>query len=251
MLKSIYRHAVLTALITIPLSPAAAAETLAGFSAGADNLTAGRESWRHASAFIENGNTGGNIGGLRINHTRRFGLEDYQLEGFYSFRTSERLRLSIDANASPTHHVLARTGVGASLQFEAARGWLLHGGARVNSYDATTVNQLSTGVEHYFGDWGAALTVFNSHTYSQNSQTAVARLSRYYGERNRVNLILASGREPTNLAGDIVNSDVRSMTLTGRHWVRQQVAVDYTFGTVRQGEFYSRTGGSLGLVVAF
>lgn len=245
------RPAALAAIAACTLVRAAAADTLAGFLAGGDNLTAGRESWRNESLFIEHGDTRAAIGGMRINTTRRFGLDDHQIEGFYSAPVTERLRFGIDGNASPSHRVLARTGIGGSVQFEAARGWLLHGGVRQTRYDAVTVNQLSAGVEHYFGDWGAALTAYNSHAYSEDNQTLVARLSRYYGERNRINLLLAAGREPTSIAGDVVNSDVRSLTLTGRHWIRPNLAIDYTAGTTRQGDFYSRTGGSLGIVVAF
>lgn len=251
------RHAILAAalalpaLLSFPLPAAAQAQTIAGFAAGGDRLTAGRESWRNESVFVEHKSERGDVGGLRANTTQRFGLNDQQLEGFYSRKLSDTLRAGIDANASPTHRVLARSTVGGTLQYEFAPAWLLHGGARQARYDAVTVNQLSLGAEHYFGNWGAALTLYNSHAYGDDAQTWVGRLSHYYGDRDRINLVLAAGREPTSIAGTIVTSDVRSVTLTGRHWIAPRVAVDYALGTTRQGDFYSRTGGSLGLVIAF
>lgn len=234
------------------LLPAAApAQTTAGFAVGGDRLTAGRESWRNESVFVDHKSEAGHIGGVRINTTQRFGLNDQQIEGFYSRKLSDTLRAGIDGNLSPSHQVLAKSGLGGTLNYEFAPAWLLNGGLRQARYDNVTVNQLSLGAEHYFGDWGAALTVFNSHAYGENAQTWVGRLSRYYGDRDRINLLLATGREPTSIAGTIINSDVRAITLTGRHWIAPRVAIDYAVGTTRQGDFYSRTGGSLGLVVSF
>lgn len=251
------RRTILAAALALPallpaLLPAAAqAQTLGGAVVGGDRLTAGRESWRNESVFVEHKSERGDIGGLRVNTTQRFALNDQQIEGFYNRKLTDTLRVGIDGNASPTHRVLARSTLGSTLQYEFAPAWLLHAGARQARYDAVTVNQLSLGAEHYFGDWGAALTLFNSHAYGDNVQTVVGRLSRYYGDRDRINLVLAAGREPTSIAGAIVNSDVRSVALTGRHWIAPRVAIDYAVGATRQGDFYSRTGGSLGLVIAF
>ncbi len=227
------------------------AGTDTGFSIGQDRLSGGRESWRNESIFVEHKNDTGTLSGLRINTTRRFGLNDHQLEGFHSRRLTDKLRLGIDASISPSHQVLARHAAGGNLQYEFSRGWLVHGGARHTVYDAVSVAQVSGGIEHYFGNWGAALTVYNSHAYDEHNQTIVARLSRYYGDKNRINLMLASGREPASIAGGIVNSDVRSVTLTGRYWLRPTLAVDYAVSTAQQGDFYSRTGGSIGLVISF
>lgn len=239
------------ALLFLALLSAAHAGNEAGFSAGVDKLTGGRDEWQNQSAFVDHKSDDGTVSGLRANATRRFGLDDTQLEGFINFAVADRLRLGIDANASPTHRVLARHAIGGSLQYEFAPAWLLHGGARQTRYDAVTVDQLSTGVEHYFGNWGAALSVIDSSAYGTHTQTLMGRLSHYYGDRDRINVLLATGREPISLAGTIVNSDVKSVTLTGRHWFRPTMAIDYSVGTASQNGFYSRTGASLGLVVAF
>lgn len=241
-----------SALALSTLVPAAAqAQTIGGAVIGGDRLTAGRQSWRNESVFVEHKSERGDVGGVRVNTTQRFGVDDQQIEGFYSRKLSDMLRVGIDGNASPTHRVLARSTLGGTLQYEFAPAWLLHGGARQARYDSVTVNQLSLGTEHYFGDWGAALTAYNSHAYGEDALTWVGRLSRYYGDRDRISLLLATGREPTSIAGTIVTSDVRSMALTGRHWIAPRVAIDYAVGSTRQGDFYSRTGGSLGLVIAF
>lgn len=240
------------ALALSSLLPAlVSAQTTGGLAVGGDRLTNGRESWRNESVFIEHKSEGGFLGGLRANTTQRFGLNDQQFEAFYSRKLSDTLRAGIDGNLSSSHQVLAKSSLGGTLTYEFAPAWLLNGGVRQSRYDAVTVNQLSLGAEHYFGDWGAALTVVNSNSFSENAQTWVGRLSRYYGDRDRINLLLAAGREPTSIAGTIVTSDVRSVTLTGRHWIAPRVAIDYAVGRTRQGDFYSRTGGSLGLVVAF
>ena len=240
-------------LALLPVLPSHAAEerTEAGAVAGGDSLTQSRAGWRNESVFIDRKWADGTVGGVRVNTTQRFGLNDSQLEGYYSLPLTQLLRVGIDAQASPSHRVLAKHGIGASAQYEFAKAWLAHGSARQLSYDGVTVDQLSAGVEHYFGNWGAYAGIVNSHAYGADTQTYIGRLSRYYGERDRVNLIVASGREPVNIAGVVTNSDVNSATVTGRHWLNKTVAIDYSAGITRQGDFYTRRGGSLGLTIAF
>lgn len=243
--------ALLACALTISPARAASDRLEAGFLAGGDSLTQGRDAWRNESVFVDRKWADGQTGGLRINTTQRFGLNDSQLEGYLSRPLAKGLQLGLEAQASPTHRVLARQGVGANLQAEFAPAWLAHASVRQLRYDAVTVGQLAAGIEHYVGDWGMYAGIINSHAYAADTQTYTARLSRYYGDRDRVNLILANGREPVNIAGAVTTSDVSSATLTGRHWISQRVAIDYVAGVTRQGDFYTRRGASLGLTIAF
>ncbi len=253
VLPGVLAAVTLVTLVTLaaPIAHAAEDRTEAGLLAGGDSLTRGRESWRNESVFIDRKWADGNVGGVRANTTQRYGLDDSQLEGYYSLPLTQLLRAGIDVQASPSHRVLAKTGIGASAQYEFAKAWLAHASARQLRYDSVTVDQLSAGIEHYFGNWGAYAGVTHSHAYAANTRTWIARLSRYYGERDRVNLIVASGSEPVNIAGNVTNSDVNSATVTGRHWLTKAVAIDYSAGITQQGNFYTRRGGSLGLALAF
>ncbi len=234
-----------------PDARAAEDRTEAGLLAGGDQLTEGRERWRNESIFIDRTWADGRVAGVRATTTQRFGQNDKQLDAYYSLPASSVLRIGVDAQASPTHNILAKYAVGANMQYVFAPTWLAHASARTLGYDSVSVNQLSVGIEHYFGDWGAYAGVINSHAYATDTQTWLGRLSRYYGERNRVNLIVASGREPVNIGGLITNSDVSSATVTGRHWLTRTLAIDYSAGVTQQGDFYTRRGGSLGLTMAF
>lgn len=238
-------------LLATPPTQAAEERTEAGLLAGGDALTQGRASWRNESVFIDRKWADGAVGGVRVNTTQRYGLNDSQIEGYYSLPLTQLLRIGVDAQASPTHKVLAKHGLGASAQYEFAKAWLAHASVRELRYDSVTVDQLSAGIEHYFGTWGGYAGIVNSHAYGADTQTYIGRLSRYYGERDRVNLIVASGREPVNIAGVVTTSDVNSATVTGRHWLSKTVAIDYSAGITRQGDFYTRRGGSLGLTIAF
>ncbi len=240
-------------LCTLPATAACAGEdrTETGLLAGADSLTRGRDSWRNEAVFIDRKWSDGHVGGLRAATTQRYGLNDSQVEGYYSLPLTPQWRLGVDAQASPSHQVLAKYGIGTSLQHEFAKAWLAHASVRELRYDSVIVDQLSAGIEHYFGDWGAYAGIVNSHAYAANTQTYIGRLSRYYGERNRVNLIAASGREPVNIAGSVISSNVSSATINGRHWLSKTVALDYSAGITQQGDFYTRRGGSLGITLAF
>jgi len=251
LLRPSLQALLLLALLQVLPSQAAEERTEAGLLAGGDWLSEGRAGWRNESVFIDRKWADGAVGGVRVNTTQRFGLNDSQVEGYYSLPLTQLLRIGVDAQVSPTHKVLAKHGLGASAQYEFAKAWLAHTSVRQLRYDSVTVDQLSAGVEHYFGNWGAYAGIVNSHAYGADTQTYIGRLSRYYGERDRVNLIIASGREPVNIAGVVTTSDVNSATVTGRHWLSKTVAIDYSAGITRQGDFYTRRGGSLGLTIAF
>jgi YaiO family outer membrane protein len=66
-----------------------------------------------------------------------------------------------------------------------------------------------------------------------------------------VGVIVAAGREATSLAGLVTLTSQRSAVLVGRHWLRQNLAITYSAGHTREGDFYNRNGFSLGLQSVF
>ncbi|HWJ94984.1 MAG TPA: YaiO family outer membrane beta-barrel protein, partial [Telluria sp.] len=188
---------------------------------------------------------------LSLARTSRFGLHDNQFAASYSMPLSAELTATIDANASDTHRVLARHAFGGELQYEFAKGWLAHGGARTTSYDSATVNQALVSLERYIGDYSMTAAWRPTHAYGTTSHGFELRGSRYYGERSAVTLILAGGREAASVPGGVSLTGVRSVALTGRHWFDRHWAATWAVGHTRQGNLYSRDGITLGAQYAF
>jgi len=181
----------------------------------------------------------------------RFGLHDNQVAAAYTAPLSATLTATVDGNFSTTHHVLARHALGAELQYEVAPAWLLHGGVRSSNYDAASVNQAVFMLEHYFSSFSWTLGWRPTRAFGTTANSAELRGAYYYGDRSAVTLIAAAGKEAASVPGGVALSSVRSIALSGRHWLDRRWAVTYGMSHVRQGGLYSRNGINVGIQFAF
>ena len=240
----------LTAAVFAAL-PAAATETLARVTAASENISNGSPDWREYAAGLQWRFAPRQVLDLAAADVHRFGLHDSQFGASYSLPLSSSLTATVDANASPTHRVLARHALGAALQYEVARGWLLHGGARSTRYDAATVNGFQAAVEHYFSSYSMLLGWRPTRAFGETAHGLELRTSYFYGERNSLGLIAAGGQEAASVPGGVVLTDVRSLALVGRHWIAPRWALSYGASYARQGDLYTSKGLNAGLQYAF
>lgn len=222
-----------------------------GLGFGKEHLSNGSPDWRESSVQLNHMLGQRQSVGLGLTRTRRFGLNDTQVNAGYVTPLHPALVLSLDANASGSHRVLARNAVGGALQYEFARGWLLHGGGRSTRYNDVRVNQGLLMLEHYFSDFSASLAWRPARAFGTTAHGLELRASYYYSDRDSAGLIVAGGKEAANTGGGVRLSSLRSAALVGRHWLGQRWALNYSLGHTRQGDFYLRNGFSLGLQAAF
>ncbi len=90
---------------------------------------------------------------MGVVESRRFGLKDTGCLPATPCRWHHQWVVGLEGNYSNTHRVLAKHGVGLTSQYEFAPAWLAHLGLKHTRYDATTVNQASVGLEHYFSSF--------------------------------------------------------------------------------------------------
>lgn len=243
------------ALLALAAPPALLAQeappSTIGLAFGKEHLSNGTPAWRESSAQLNYVLGQRQSVALGLSRTRRFGLNDTQFNAGYVTPLHLSLVLSLDANASGSHRVLARNAFGGALQYEFARGWLLHGGGRSTRYNDVRVNQGLLMLEHYFSDFGASLAWRPARAFGTTAHGLELRTSYYYSDRDSVGLIVAGGKEAANTGGGVQLSSLRSAALVGRHWLGQRWALNYSLGHTRQGDFYLRNGFSLGLQAAF
>jgi YaiO family outer membrane protein len=182
--------------------------------------------------------------------TERFDLRDFELAAGYAHPLGARWTAVIEASYSPDHHVLAETSGFGQVHWTAG-GWVLNGGGRFSSYTDKDTRVWTAGVERYVGRFRAAYTYYNGKPEDASSASS-HRLGfdyYYFDERSRVGVAVSWGREVENVGPPtgIVISDVRSISLVGRHWFTPDWAIAWEFGTHEQGELYRRTGGRVGL----
>lgn len=243
------KAAILAALACAALP--AAAQTTIGISHGIDNLSGQAANWHETSLAVRHRLAQRMGFGGGVTRIERFGISETQFSAAADMPLSDSLTASVDGNASSEHQILARHALGATLQYEFAKGWLVHGGGRSSSYNDVHVNQGLLMLERYVGNYSFSGAWRAARAFGTTAHSGELRGSYYYSDRSAVGLSFAVGKEAANIAGTTRLTSVQSAALVGRHWFDQRWAVTYALASTRQGDFYVRNGVNLGLQAAF
>ena len=235
-------------LLAFFASPAVALEMEGGFTH--ETLTNGKPDWK--SLYLEAAHDLAKrqtiYGGAR--ETERFDFRDTEVAAGYYHPFTERFTAQVEGSHSSSHNVLPENSLLGAASWELAKGWVASGGMRYNQYTDNDSRVLSAGLERYFGNYRAFYAIFNGKPQGAPSASAQrAGLDYYYGEKSRVGAGVTWGREveyvgpPTG----IVTSDVRAISIYGRHWLMPAWAVSWEALRHQQGDLYTRSGVRLGL----
>jgi YaiO family outer membrane protein len=189
-----------------------------------------------------------------VRETERFNFRDSEFGLGYS-QPFAAWTATLEGTFSPDHNVLAENSIFGQLAWAGPQGWVVSGGARRSEYTTSRVNILTGNVERYWSTWRAGYTLYNGRPEGSGSATSHRlSLDHYYdGERSRIGVSGAWGREVENQGppAGIITSDIRNLTIGGRHWLAGSWAATWDAWTQRQGDLYRRTGGRLGLRYRF
>ncbi len=236
------------ALLALAASPAWALDVEGGFTK--ENLDHGKPDWK--SIYLEAAHDFAKrqtlYGGLR--ETERFDFRDTEVAAGYYHPLTEHLTAQVETSHSPEHHVLPQNAVFAGASWEIRSGWLVSGGARYNQYTENDSRVLNAGLERYVGNWRAFYAIYNGKPQGAASASAQRLgLDYYYGDASRIGAGVTWGREVENVGPPtgIITSDVRAISIYGRHWFARDWAVSWEALRHEQGDLYTRTGVRIGL----
>ena len=216
------------------------------------HLDQGLASWRQHSLLVSRHWDARTVLMAEAHGTERFGRTDHEYAIGGSLPLTPALTLGLRAATSPSHRVIARGSAGGTLQYEFAKGWLVHGGLRHTRYDATDVDQGSLMLERYFDDFSVLGAVHRTRAFGQHHESHELRGSWYYADKSSIGLFLASGDEVAQVgAGALAVSRVRSVALVGKHHPGGSWTVHYGLHRIEQGTAYTRSGFTLGAQYAF
>jgi len=185
---------------------------------------------------------------------RRFEETDPNfMVGFFTpLNKSKSWMATFEAAGSPNHQILPTASFFGQLQRNFGKGWLGSAGIRHNRYPADIVNMGVFGVEKYFSAYRGAYTLYVAHLNGKGTAAShVFQGNYYYGERNSVGAGFAFGQEIESVPGGLIKTDVLDFSVTGRHWINNQWGFSYVGVWHRQGTFYTRSGGQIGLLLRF
>jgi YaiO family outer membrane protein len=234
------------------LPAAALADTTLGAEYGQDSLDNGTRDWRNTALTLVTGGRGSTLD-LEWRTVERSGFHDDQWVAGGHTPLGKDFGLGIEFAGSSHPDLLPELGMRLDLDFQLPQGLVGHAGVRRSDYPQDTANAFSGGVEWYFASERLSYTLVNARLDSGGSGTVhVLEFDHYYGEDNRVGLIGASGQEATRIDPTlVVLSDVTTVALVGRHWLGASWGLGYDLHWVDQGDFYTRKGGTLGLLFRF
>ena len=217
-----------------------------------ESLSNGSPDWQDTGVDISHRFASREYLGVSLHDVKRFGLEDSTAGASYLRPLTAQLAASVEGSVSPGANFLPRNSLLGTLQYEFAPAWLLHGGLRSASYAEDHVTEGLLRLERYIGDFSWTVTWKPVHALGSYAQSFELRGSYYYGEHNMVGVIAATGREATSVAPqEVVLASVSSIALLGRHHLIDRWALTYSLYQVKQGTFYTRTGGRLGVQYSF
>jgi YaiO family outer membrane protein len=235
----------------VAIGSAAGTVVDAGFTR--ENLDNGYDDWRseYLSAEWKPGPRRAVYGVLR--KTERFSLDDTDLTaGIYHPLTADAV-LFAEAAVSSTHDVLPQWTLLAQTEMAFAHGIGVHIGARHAEYVSARVNDGRITLERYVGNYRLAYAATASRLAGgETGWTHAVQAARYYANTSRVGFVLATGTEVESLGpAGVAVTDIESVALIGRHWLRGNWHVSYEAGHYKQGDLYTRNLVGLGLGYRF
>ena len=244
--------ATLAAALALASAPAAAATTTFGAAHEIEHLDTGGN-WDRTVVSLER--RGGKHRSLLLEWRSigRFDVRDDEFALGAHAPLTDGAGLAIEFSGAADPAIVPELAMRLDLDIKLSRGLVGHVIGRRASYPEDTTTGFGGGLEYYFGAWRLAYEAIATSLKQGDSGTAhIAHTDWYYGDENRVGLVAAFGDEATRLSPDaVIVTDVRSAALAGRHWPHPRWGVTWAASWTEQGDFHTRTGGTLGILFHF
>ena len=221
---------------------------------GADieNLDNGASDWQRVYARVDRSFGTTNSIFLRLAEYERFDRRDSDLGFGATFMLSERWIVSGAITLSASSDFLPETIVNVRLSRKLLNGWLAGLVIQDRQYPFEDVISNGLVIERYFGKFHAAYQLEQSRLSSQDSWNHRASLNFYPDVGGNYGLIVTAGDETEVVApGQLLNTDVNSVVITGRHPVGKEMSILWRLGSYCQGSLYRRNMVGLSVAGAF
>ncbi|MBA1279065.1 MULTISPECIES: YaiO family outer membrane beta-barrel protein [Pseudomonadaceae] len=183
---------------------------------------------------------------------QRFGEWDQGAEAGAVIPLDENWTLQSEIGYQPSPYFLPEWHADVRLQRRLPAGFLGAASIRRTEYETTRVDRLALSAERYWNSWRAGYTL--NVTDVANAGTPIGHdlaLDYYYAGLSYAGLRLTVGEEEAVEEQQLITSDVRAISLQGRHWLDRHWALSWELGHHRQGDYYTRRWLQLGLRHAF
>jgi YaiO family outer membrane protein len=216
-----------------------------------DQLSGDNQDWNNQFLHVDWRQSPGARYFGHIARDARYDLSDtgYAVGG--EWKLNEQWTVGSEVNASPGADFQAESGFAAHVEKALGNAWIVDAGMRQRRYSSATVSTYIGTVQKYFGNYRAAYGFNLSHLHgSSNTVAHTLALDWYINAQSSMRITVAGGEEAEAVApGQVLQTSVSSVTLSGRHAVNQRLTLSWWAGTHRQGDLYRRTYAGLAFTV--
>ena len=152
-----------------------------------------------------------------------------------------------EGNVNPIFDSIPKYTLYSQVMQPLGGGFGLGIGMRRSEYNFSASNLVALSAEQHLGSFRGAYTLYSNRSDTIGTGTAQRfQLNYAYGDRNTVGLAYTTGRDidnlqmPLGLPLGVSPSDVRDVSLSGRHWLSTNWALTYD---VQSQESYTRRQG--------
>ncbi|HEX4949424.1 MAG TPA: YaiO family outer membrane beta-barrel protein [Blastocatellia bacterium] len=235
-----------------PHTPAVGAETKTwsvGTEFSYETLSGGLASWYSAQFNLSREFAAGRMVYGSYRETSRFSRYDREATAGMRQAFGKKWAVQTEASFSPTHQVLAQWTFLTQIERQFERGWVSQAGFRHSAFNTKRAQLGIVSVERYWSRYRAAYTLYTGAAGNSGvSMTHRVSGNYFYGARNSLGLGAAWGRELVNLGTrGLLRTNVRAVTLHGRHWFNARWTAIYGVTWHEQGSLYVRRGLTFGL----
>jgi YaiO family outer membrane protein len=222
---------------------------------GAEHFTGSGPTWRQTDLALRSRFAPRSVAELNARRTHRAGLDDNEIGVGLALPLDAHWSLAAAAAVSPTHRALAQTSGSLALSRTLGGGWVLGAGLSRSLYDTresgggtTGSSTLRLNAERYAGAWRFALGLNRSRLDGGTTDNGwVAQTDRYIGERGRIGLIYARGRELESLPPNgVLSIRVETVALVGVWPISSGWALTGALGSTRNSDGVQRIGPDAG-----
>ena len=193
---------------------------------------------------------------VQAQNVQRFSMVDQELNVAYAYPVSAGV-LNIEGgySANPNFLPISTVGLGWNGRLPQNFGYIVAANQKQysESYSNAFTNMLSLGIEKYIGEFRFAYVGMISSINKSEGAFASKIQGQWFSENNnRLGLTYAQGMEPEVVALNNLNSiQFQYIQLDGLYWITKTVGLTSAIWHGKEGSYYQRNGGQLGVRVTF
>ncbi len=215
-----------------------------------DRLTNNSPNWnsQYFKAFIPLKSNG--LVNVQFETVERFGLRDQMVSATYAYPLTFGV-IAFDGSYSDNPNFLAKNSVGLGWNGKLPAGFGYTLGVTERNYSEALLNLYTFGVEKNAGQFRIAYTASIATLDKSRGEFAGRAQAQWISPGdNRLGLTYSQGLEPTVIeVGNLSTIQNQYIQVDGLCWFTNTVGLTAAYWHSKEGDYYQRNGGQLGLRV--